>query len=254
MYRAQIRFYQELNEFLTEGQRFRTLECELIGNPGVKDLIESFGVPHTEVDLVLANSEPVDFSYQVQDGDRISVYPVFESLDIQGVSRVRSRPLRRTAFVLDVHLGRLAALLRLLGFDTLYRRDYEDPEIVRIALEEGRIILTRDQGILKRKAVTHGYFVRSTDPEEQAREVIRRFDLSGGIAPFSRCLVCNSPLEPVDADAVAEELPPGVRGRHQEVARCSGCGRYYWPGTHYESLRRAIHRIIGDAVNLDKNN
>ncbi|MFP4430493.1 MAG: Mut7-C RNAse domain-containing protein [Spirochaetota bacterium] len=249
MYRALIRFYQELNEFLTEEQRFRTLECELIGNPGVKDLIESFGVPHTEVDLVLANSEPVDFAYQVQDGDRISVYPVFESLDIQGVSRVRSRPLRRPAFVLDVHLGRLAALLRLLGFDTLYRRDYDDPEIVRIALEEGRIILTRDQGILKRKAVTHGYFVRSRDPEEQAREVIRRFDLSERVAPFSRCLVCNNLLESVDADEVAGELPPGVRGLHREVTRCAGCGRYYWPGTHYESLREAVSRIMGPRGN-----
>ncbi len=245
MYRAHIRFYQELNEFLTEGQRFRTLECELIGNPGVKDLIESFGVPHTEVDLVLANSEPVDFAYQVQDGDRISIYPVFESLDIQGVSRVRSRPLRRTAFVLDVHLGHLARLLRLLGFDTLYRRDYDDPEIVRIALDEGRIILTRDHGILKRKAVTHGYFVRSTDPEEQAREVIRRFDLSARLEPFSRCSVCNTPLETVSAEEVEAELPPGIRGRFESVARCAGCGRHYWPGTHYESLRATIERIFG---------
>jgi uncharacterized protein len=245
MYRAHIRFYQELNEFLTEEQRFRTLESELLGHPGVKDLIESFGVPHTEVDLVLVNGESVSFSYQVRQGDRISVYPVFESLDIGDVSRVRSRPLRRTAFVLDVHLGHLARLLRLLGFDTLYRRDYEDPEIVRIALEEGRIILTRDQGILKRKAVTHGYFVRSTDPEEQAREVVHRFDLSARVEPFSRCLVCNTPLETVNAEEVDAKLPPGIRGRFELVARCPGCGRHYWPGTHYESLRSAIDRILG---------
>ncbi len=251
MYRAHIRFYQELNEFLTEGQRFRTLECEFVGHPGVKDLIESYGVPHTEVDLVLANGESVSFSYRVQQGDRISVYPVFESIDIGDVSRVRSRPLRRTAFVLDVHLGHLARLLRLLGFDTLYRRDFDDPEIVRIALDEGRIILTRDQGILKRKVVTHGYFVRSTEPEEQAREVVHRFDLSARVEPFSRCLVCNTPLETVSAEKIVEELPPGIRGRHESVRRCQGCGRNYWPGTHYESLRAKIQRILANQEDAD---
>lgn len=244
MYRAHIRFYQELNEFLTPEKRFQTLECELVGNPGVKDIIESFGVPHTEVDLVLINGESVDFAYQVQPGDRIAVYPVFESLDIAGVSRVRSRALRRIAFVLDVHLGRLASLLRLLGFDTLYSRDYDDPEIVEISLNQGRIILTRDQGILKRKAVTHGYFVRSTHPETQAREVLHRFDLRGAIEPFARCLVCNTLLEGVDSGEVAEELPPGVRGRHLEITRCPGCGRYYWPGTHFDNLQKTIERIL----------
>jgi hypothetical protein len=251
MYRARIRFYQELNEFLTPEKRFQTLECELIGNPGVKDVIESFGVPHTEVDLVLVDGESVDFSYQVQEGDRIAVYPMFESLDIGEVSRVRSRPLRRVAFVLDVHLGRLASLLRLLGFDTLYRRDYEDPEIVDISLGERRIILTRDQGILKRKAVTHGYFVRSTEPETQAQEVLHRFDLRQAIAPFSRCLVCNTPLVQVDPAQVQEELPPGVRGRHREITRCPGCGRYYWPGTHFDNLERKIDRILGKVDSFD---
>ena len=244
MYRAHIRFYQELNEFLTPEQRFQTLECELIGNPGVKDIIESFGVPHTEVDLVLVNGESVDFAYQVRDGDRITVYPMFESLDIAAVSKVRSRPLRRVAFVLDVHLGRLAALLRLLGFDPLYRRDYDDPEIVDLALCRGRIILTRDQGLLKRKAVTHGYFVRSTDPETQAREVLHRFDLHQAIRPFSRCLVCNTPLERVDPAEAEDALPPGIRGRHREITRCPGCGRHYWPGTHFENLQKTITRIL----------
>ncbi len=246
MYRAHIRFYQELNGFLVEAQRHRTLECSLLGHPGVKDLIESFGVPHTEVDLVLANGDSVGFDYQVQPGDRIAVYPMFESLDISGTSRVRSEPLRHTTFVLDVHLGRLATLLRLLGFDTLYRTDFEDAEIVDISLSQRRIILTRDYGLLKRSAVTHGYFVRSQDPERQAREVLHRFDLARKTRPLSRCLVCNAVLEPVDPAEVHAELPHDVRGLHDDISRCTGCRRLYWPGTHFDSLRKTVAGLLDD--------
>jgi len=259
MHRAEFRFYAELNDFLPEEHanrhsRQRAFAHEYRGHPSIKDAIEALGVPHTEVDLILANGEPVDFDYHLREGDRIAVYPVFESLDISPLACLRpasgsKRPLRRTAFVLDVHLGKLARLLRMLGFDALYRNDYEDEEIVEAAQHERRIILTRDRGLLMRGTVTHGYWVRTTAPITQAREVVRRFDLREQVQPLTRCLRCNGLLEPVAAEAVRDRVPPrtaawceqmGVR----EYRRCADCGQVYWPGTHYERMQRTIARIL----------
>ena len=156
MPQATLRFYAELNDFLPPEDRDRSVERPFKVRPSIKDLIEAAGVPHTEVDLLLVNGESVDFAYPVRDGDRISVYPVFESFDIGAVTKVRPGPLRELRFVLDVHLGRLAAYLRLAGFDTVYQNDLDDPELAGIAAG-GRVLLTRDRGLLKRRAVTRGY-------------------------------------------------------------------------------------------------
>jgi len=188
---AFFRFYEELNDFLPRNKRKISFEQHFEGNPGIKDVIEALGVPHAEVDMILVNGQSVDFEYQLQDGDRVAVYPVFEALDISAVSKVRQAPLREPKFILDVHLGKLAKRLRLLGFDTLYRNDLEDNEVVEISLKEKRIILTRDIGLLKNKKVTHGYWLRSQQPKRQLREIVSRFDLKNLIRPFTRCLECN---------------------------------------------------------------
>jgi uncharacterized protein with PIN domain len=246
---AQFRFYAELNDFLPAAQQ-RTVRYAFRGHPSVKDAIEALGVPHVEVDLILANGRSSDFGYRLRAGDRIAVYPVFESLDISPLTRLRERPLRRTAFVLDVHLGKLARLLRMLGLDTRYRNDYEDPEIVGAAQREGRVILTRDRGLLMRGAVTHGYWVRATAPLAQAREVVRRFDLGEQVQPFTRCLRCNGPLQAVPADQVADQVPSQAAAWCEERGistyhRCTACGQVYWPGTHYEQMRRTVARVLG---------
>src|SRR3989338_9144205 len=116
MSRAHFRFYEELNDFLPPERRKTTFTREFRNRASVKDMIEALGVPHTEVDLILVNGASVDFSYLVQDGDRISVYPMFESFDIRPLVHLRPRPLREPKFVLDTHLGKLAVYLRLLGF------------------------------------------------------------------------------------------------------------------------------------------
>lgn len=247
MNEATIRLYEELNRFVSGENERREYRKSFIGNPGVKDLIESLGVPHTEVDLVLVNGESVGFDYRVQHGDRIAVYPVFESLDVGPVSQVRTIPLREPRFILDVHLGKLARLLRMLGFDTLYDNEWDDPEIVRRGLAENRIILTRDGGILKRREVTHGYLVRSDTPEEQAAEVIRRFDLAGRIEPFRRCTACNGIITPVSRGEVRDELLPGTRAHYRDFYRCGSCGRIYWKGSHYTAMRRKIDELLGPA-------
>ena len=237
---ARFRFYAELIDFLPPERRMVPFDYAFQGKQTVKHLIESLGVPHTEVDLVLMNGRSVDFAEVVSDGDSVSVYPVFEAFDIAPVSRVRPKPLRLTRFVLDGHLGRLAAYLRMIGFDTLYRNNYDDEQLARISAEEHRILLTRDRGLLMRSAVTHGYCVRETIPRRQLTEVVERFDLAGSVAPFRRCMVCNELLRDVAKEAVAERMSPVSRAHYDEVRECPGCGRLFWKGSHYQRMLRLL--------------
>ena len=239
-----LRFYEELNDFLPAGKRKQPFNAAFKGRQTVKDLIESQGVPHIEVDLVLVNGKPVDFGYLVMPDDRISVYPVFESFDIADVSNLRDKPLRRTSFILDVHLGRLSKYLRWLGFDTLYRNDYDDDEIVHISNAQHRIILTRDVGILKRNEVKTGYWIRNIYPRLQTVEVMERFDLYTQIEPFKRCPDCNEVIVRVEKETVLDRLQPGTRKYYDEFFRCPGCEKIYWKGSHYTKLNAFISEII----------
>jgi len=241
---ASFRFYEELNDFLPESKRKCAVPFRFTVSPSVKDAIESLGVPHVEIDLIVVNGESVGFKYRLSDGDRIAVYPVFESLDISKVVRLRPEPLRRIAFVADVHLRKLARLLRLLGFDTLHSNDFDDAQIIEISRNEGRIILTRDRQLLKHGSVTHGYWLRSVDPTEQAREVLRRCDLSGSVRPFTRCVDCNGPLLDVRKEDVLERIPPRTAAWLDEYQACGECGKLYWRGTHMRSLEGTIASIL----------
>ena len=240
---ARFRFYEELNDFLAPALRKCEFPYPFTGTPSVKDAIEAIGVPHTEVDLVLVDGESVDFSRRLTGGERVAVYPVFERLDITPVTRLRTRPLRRTRFVLDVHLGKLTRYLRLLGFDSLYRTDYDDATIIRLSLDEQRIIVTRDRGVLKHTAVTHGYWVRSTVPRQQLSEIVRVFDLGGDTRPFTRCMLCNGELQRVGKNAVADRLPPRVHACFEKFAQCQECAHVYWPGSHYLRMRQMVDEL-----------
>ncbi len=244
MKRAFFRFYAELNDFLPPARRGVAFPHEFHGGPSVKDVIESLGVPHTEIDLILADGESVEFSWILRDASRVSVYPVFESIDITPLARVRPAPLRDVRFVLDGHLGRLARYLRMLGFDARWRNDARDDEIARISAAEHRILLTRDSGLLKRRIVSHGYRVRDVDPQRQLAEVVDRLDLLRSIVPFQRCLRCNDLLETVRKEDVADDLPPGVRERHDAFRRCPSCGRVYWAGSHHRRMERLISDLL----------
>ena len=246
MPQAHLRFYEELNDFLPAARRKTTFVHFFQGRHSIKDLIEALGVPHAEVDLILVNGVSVDFAYIVQDGDRISVYPVFEALDITPLVRLRPRPLREPRFVLDTHLGQLATYLRLLGFDTLYDADCPDETLAHLSASEKRILLTKDRGLLQRRLVTHGYCVRATRPRQQVREVLERFDLFTAVTPFRRCLRCNGALESVDKQTMADRLPPGTQAYSDEFYRCPACDQLYWPGSHSEKMRRFIREILND--------
>lgn len=242
---ATLRFYAHLNEFLHRTRRQKTFSHAFDGTPSVKDVIESLGVPHTEVDVILVNGNPVDFAYHVRDGDQISVYPPFEHLDLPPDVSVQPQ-IRDARFVCDVHLGRLAAYLRMVGFDTLFPEDYRDEELARISSEENRILLTRDRGLLKRRIVKHGYSVRATDPWQQLAEVIKRFNLYDAIARFQRCAACNGVLEAVDKAAIADRLPEKTATYYDEFRRCLSCGKIYWRGSHYEQIDAFVERILSE--------
>jgi hypothetical protein len=241
---AHFRFYAELNDFLAPPRRQVGFEHAFDGTPTVKDRIESLGVPHTEVDVVLVDGESVGFDHRLRGGERVAVYPVFEAFDVGEVTRLRPTPLREPRFVLDVHLGRLAGDLRVLGFDARWDNDLSDTWIIETALAEHRIILTRDTGILKDGRVTHGRFVHATEPLAQLEEVVDRFQLHARVRPFSRCMKCNGEIDSVSADALDDaEVPPRVHAEHDAFGRCTGCDRVYWAGSHYDRMRERFRSI-----------
>lgn len=247
-YHISIRFYEELNDFLTKYPKKTEIPFTYKGKRSIKDLIENFGVPHVEVDLILVNGESEGFDYIVSDGDRISVYPVFERLDLTDVIRLRDKPLRESRFVLDVHLGKLARNLRMLGFDCDYKKDRDDPELAGISAEENRILLTRDRGLLMRKIITRGFMVRSDDPENQLKEIVEKLDLYSQINPLSRCLSCNAPLgklEPGRRLFKQKEacIPRKVLEWTNEFSYCPSCEKVFWKGSHYDAMMEKISRL-----------
>lgn len=231
MRRVELRFYADLVELA--GQPEMTVP---VGEPrSVKDAIESCGVPHPEVELVLVDTRPVSFEHQLTGGERVAVFPPFHALDLGDVTTVTPPPIA-PRFVLDVHLGTLTRRLRLLGFDCWYRTDADDQLLANIAVEQQRILLTRDRGLLMRRVIGHGYAPRSDDPELQALEVIRRYDLGDALAPFTRCVTCNGRLLAVDRAEVLDELPPRTREEFHEFVRCTSCGQVFWPGSHVDAV------------------
>lgn len=242
---VRVRLYAELNDFVPPESRQRDLEVPLAAGATVKALIEKIGVPHTEVDLVLLNGEPARFAARPRDGDRLTVYPVFESWDIASVTLVRPHPLRELAFILDVHLGKLARLLRMLGFDAAWQRESDDDALELAAVRERRILLSRDRGLLKRSSILRGYCVRADDPSEQLEEVVVRFDLEKSARPFTRCLACGGPLAAVPVSQVRDQVPPLVARTYRSFSRCLACGKVYWRGTHARGMQEAVARALG---------
>jgi uncharacterized protein len=217
-----------------------------VGAPrSVKDLVEAVGVPHPEVSLIVVDGSPVGFDHQVAGGERVAVYPPFRQLDLTGVTTVAPGP-RPPRFVLDVHLGTLTRRLRTLGFDCWYRSDADDVELATVAVDEERILLTRDRGLLMRREITHGYCPRSDDPELQLLEVVDRYGLAPRARPFSRCVRCNGELAHAEPHEVHAEIPPRIRREHDTFTRCRDCRRVYWPGSHRSAMATWVDEVVDD--------
>jgi uncharacterized protein with PIN domain len=238
----EVRFYAELNDFLPAHRRQVAFRHSFEATPSIKDTIEAIGVPHTEIDVILVNGRSVDFTYRLQGSEYVSVYPVFERFDISDVARLRPAPLRVTRFIADVHLGKLARSLRLLGFDTAWERDLSDEDIIERSLREQRIILTRDRAIPRHGRVTHGYWLRTTDSQQQLDGVVHALDLSGAIRPYTRCMQCNGTLRDAAPAEIADDVPHRIVELHREFSKCDACGRVYWAGSHREKLDAIVAR------------
>jgi uncharacterized protein with PIN domain len=251
-----VRFHGSLNDFLPARRRGAVLVREFDESPGIVDVIQALGVPHTEVDLILAGGRAVDFGYRPADGDRVDVFGLDRagdgSADAAGdpgadaTAGLIPEPPQPRRFVLDGHLGRLARYLRMLGFDSRYDRNARDAVLARLAADEDRILLTRDRGLLKRSIVRHGYLVRDDDPRRQLREVVARYGLASRATPFSRCVRCNGSIRPVEKAEVLERLAgePRTLRYFEEFGRCESCGAIYWPGSHYERMSRLLDEVL----------
>lgn len=244
MVTATFRFYEELNDFLAPERRRREFSRRCARAATTKHMIEALGVPHTEVELVLVNGESVGFDRLLQEGDRVAVYPKFEALDVSELLRVRTRPLRSMRFVADAHLGGLARLLRMAGFDTLYDNTFQDGEIAAISVREQRIVLTRDRELLKRREITHGCYIHALKSTQQLSEIFERLDLARSARPFTLCLHCNAPLRPVDKALVEERLPPSVRQHCTRFSTCDCCKGIFWEGSHWRRMHSLLEPLL----------
>ncbi|RKH10522.1 twitching motility protein PilT [Corallococcus sp. CA053C] len=240
-----VRFHGALNDFLAPERRGQAFTHVLQGSPSVKDLIESLGPPHPEVDVVLVDDVPVGFAHRAQADTRLDVYPTFEAPQVSPEARVGPPLPDMPRFVLDVGLGRLSGFLRMLGFDTLWRNDFADDHLARLSHDETRVLLTRDLGVLKRSEVEHGYYPRATDPADQLVEVVRRYRLTSRMRPFSRCMACNAQLSTATPDEVQGRVPEGVTERHTHFHQCPGCQRVFWPGTHHQRMQALVDTLRG---------
>ncbi len=284
---AVFRFHGDLDDLRPRRSRGGSTVYAFDGTPSVKDAIEALGVPHTEVDAIVINGRAVDFAHRLRDGDQVEVYPPAGSPGYVPQERLEHGPPpgstspgrppqgsgggtlpqpgapghaprtgpgpltppvpRPARFILDTHLGRLAAYLRMLGFDCAYGNHADDEELAERAAVEGRVLLTRDRGLLRRSAVRLGCLLRSDDPQHQLEEVVARFDLRSQAAPFTRCIRCNGRIEPVDRGVVADRLQPKTLRYFDTFGRCESCAAVYWQGSHYERMRRIVERVLAGA-------
>jgi len=238
-----IQFHGSLVDFLPAQKRCQSLLIDCVKNRSVKDLIESVGVPHPEIDLIIVNTHPVDFSHLVHGGEKIEVYPPGTSLHLASAFHLYPSWPTPPRFILDVHLGKLAAYLRLFGFDSLYRNDYDDPELADISAREQRILLTCDIKLLMRKQINFGYCVRSRQPTEQLIEVAQRFRLKNHTDKMLRCIECNGIIKAVEKQQILSQLQPLTRQHYDEFYQCDHCGKIYWKGSHYDHMQELRKHI-----------
>lgn len=242
---ASFHFHDELSDFLPRDRRQREFTCRYARAATTKHMIEALGVPHTEVELILVNGESTGFDRLLKEGDRVAVYPRFKASGASHPVRVRE-PLQEPRFVADAHLGGLAHMLRMMGFDTLYDNNFHDDDIVAITERDGRMVLSRDRELLKRRTVIYGCYPHAQKPAQQLREIVERLDLARSAKPFTLCLHCNAPLRPVDKASVLDRLPPRVRENYERFSTCDNCGRVYWEGSHWRNMNRLLDGVLPD--------
>jgi len=252
---VRVRFHGSLNDFLPLGRRDAVLTREFDRPPGIVDVIQALGVPHSEIDLILLDGLPATLAQRPFDGQQVDVFGPDRPFELARFAGLIPAPPEPRRFVLDGHLGRLARYLRMLGFDTRYDRQAEDAELARISAGEERILLTRDRGLLKRSIVRLGYLVRDDDPRRQLSEVVDRYELAARADPFSLCVRCNGEIRPVEKAAVAGRLAgePRTLRYFDTFGRCGSCDAVYWPGSHYERMSLLVGDVLRGSAEMSEN-
>ena len=240
-FKVRLRFDGDLNVFLRSKAGDAVIERRLVEKTSIKDVIESCGVPHPEVDLILIDEQAVGFDHTLVNDAKVEVFPVQNRGTVHTDKRLQTLGISR--FVADGHLRGLTRNLRLLGFDVAYRQNADDGQLLEVMARENRALLTRDRRLLMHSIVRHGYYPRSQNPDEQTIEVVRRFDVSELIAPFTRCLRCNAPLEEATKADVIDKLEPLTKMYYNQFHRCPGCKQIYWSGSHFPKLQKRIQQI-----------
>lgn len=241
---ADIHFHEPLQELLRSKKGKHQVRIEFNGHQTIKHLVESQGIPHTEIGQMQVLDGQIGFSHLVKNGDRVHVHPATPELDQLSGMFKNGKLTIPARFILDNHLGKLAADLRMLGFDADYSNRFQDQELAETAVAQGRILLTRDRQLLMRKTIRFGYLVRSLDPDEQLPEILERFDVYSDIHLFMRCMRCNQLLKQVEKKEIEDQLQPLTKKYFLEFHVCTGCGQVYWPGSHVERMEKRLASIL----------
>jgi uncharacterized protein with PIN domain len=248
-----IEFEKSFDFFLSRKVSHGRALCPLDRKAGVKDIVESYGVPHTEIGRLVFNRRPVDFSFVCLTGGILSVGAVQPPFDVCSPSFLRPHPACAVRFIADVNVMRLGRLMILAGFDVCCSSSYEDAQIADIAEQESRIVLTRDTRLLMRKKITFARRIRAQEPYAQLMETLSFFGLKGALSFFTRCTRCNTLLQPVTKAAVLPLLEPRTRRYYNEFLQCPRCSQVYWPGSHRDHLLEKM-RAVGLVTDKVENN
>ena len=240
-----ITFHAMLRPLLTPFFRHqKTITYDLGRRTSIKDAIESFDIPHTDIGSILVNGNTVDFSYLLCPGDQIQVSPLRIPVDPCKKTILRPNPLPHLRFLVDVNVAKLRTTLRMIGMDTLYEPDRTDSELARLAVQKQCVVLSRDRGLLQRKIIEHGHLIRSQSPTEQLAEVLNYYGLQNKINPFSRCIHCNHPLQSIAKKDILDDLEPLTKKYYEDFSYCTACNKIYWPGSHREGMEQTLKRAL----------
>ena len=208
----------------------------------IKDIIESIGIPHTEIGKIYTDQEEIDFGFIPEASTTVNIVEITPPFDVTRPSLLRPIPLPKILFIADLNVSKLATLLRMLGINVEIAYDLSDKEIASIAHEQKRIVLSKDLGLLKHRKITHGRYVRSVYPEDQLQEIIHFFNLKPHLQPFSRCLKCNNPLMFVEKEEIVSRLQPKTRLYFNHFKICTKCDKIYWKGSHHDGMVKKIQQ------------
>ena len=238
-----LTFHNDLQMLLKKSQAGKVVKYALKRRASLKDIIESQGVPHTEVAQILLGNKELGFAFIPVGGEDIDIFPFSEEISVFNSTLLRPQPMSSLKFMVDINVQKLARNLRIIGFDTSMVPDMRLIEIGKVATSEHRIVITRNRELLKCNTVVHGHLVRSEDHVIQLQEVVKLYKIKLHIKPFSRCIACNGDLMSVTKQDIIHRLEPLTRKYFNTFKRCSDCEKIYWQGSHYNQMLKMITEI-----------